>query len=264
MTDDDGHDDPLEVQLHAWARTEIARAPSVAVPPVNRNQRKVSPRRRARPAFAIPIAAVAVAGIVTISVVLSGSDTSESPHHRALPGSSRAAAASLPGSAAATHGTGSAHPSTVIPSPPPPPFGYCGGLRSVADARYIVAGGAAVALVSAVISGPGSPIRHVKVVRTMPVSDVRLLAGHLPDGPLTDIDSSPLATGRYLIVVGDTGRGGYFPALGFYGVYAIAGAHAYRTCYDFSGKPAHLVRVGITTIDGLSRIFAKALRTTRP
>jgi hypothetical protein len=80
----------------------------------------------------------------------------------------------------------------VIPSPTPPPFGYCSGLRTTDDARYITSGG-------------------------------------------------------------------YFAALGNYGVYAIHGHHAYRTCNDFSGNPPHLVRHGITTVRGLTRLFSRAL-----
>jgi hypothetical protein len=142
----------------------------------------------------------------------------------------------------------------------PPPFGYCGGLRSVADARYITMGGAAVALVSAVATGSGTPIPHVTAPeRYLPLSQVHVLAGHLPDGPLTTIESSPLRQGGYVIVVGDTGAGGYFPALGLYGLYRVSGNHAFRTCTDFSGTSPQRVTTGITTVRGLRTIFAKAL-----
>lgn len=152
------------------------------------------------------------------------------------------------------------HLPTVAPSSPPPPFGYCGGIRTISDAQYITTRGEAVALVRAVVSGPPRPIPHVsRVEERNPLAHVRVLAGSLPNGPLTAIDSSPLRQRRYLVVVGDTGVGDYFAASGEYGTYAIHGHRAYRTCYDPNSGATHLVRSGITSVSGLTRLFARAL-----
>lgn len=153
-----------------------------------------------------------------------------------------------------------AHPPTVVPSPPPPPFGYCGGLETTSAARYVTSRGGAVALVQAEVDAAPTPIPHVSPVEQRnPLAHVRVLAGSLPDGPLSEIDSTPLRQRRYLLLVGDTGYGGYFTALGEYGTYAIHGHHAYRTCYDDSSGASHLVRRGITSVRGLTRLFARAL-----
>ena len=150
---------------------------------------------------------------------------------------------------------------TPVPSPWPPPFGYCGGLRSVSDARYIVRAGAGVALVQAEVADDPTPIPGVNPAeQSNPLRHVRTLAGTLPDGPLSAIDAPPLPRRRYLILVGDTGRGGYFAAFGDYGIYTIHGHNAYRACNDFSGDPGHLVREGVTSVRGLTHLFSRALR----
>ncbi|HEY2198294.1 MAG TPA: hypothetical protein VGH69_11465 [Mycobacterium sp.] len=152
------------------------------------------------------------------------------------------------------------HPPTVVASPPAPPFGYCGGLQTTSDASYITTSGEAVALVEADTDGQAKPIPHVtRLIERNPVTDVRILAGSLPGSPLSEIDSPPLKPGRYLLVVGG-GKGGYFVSMANYGTYAVHGRHAYRTCYDYSGAPPHLVRHGITTISGLIDLFSRALK----
>jgi hypothetical protein len=118
-----------------------------------------------------------------------------------------------------------------------------------------------VALVQADVAGPAAPIPDVNPAEQRnPLAHVRVLAGSLPDGPLSVIDGSPLLQRRYLLLVGDTGVGDYFVSLGIYGTYTVHGHHAYRTCNDFNGRPPHPVRHGVTTIRGLTRLFGRALR----
>jgi hypothetical protein len=97
------------------------------------------------------------------------------------------------------------------------------------------------------------------VEQSNPVGHVRLLAGSLTNGRLTRVDTRPLAARRYLLVVGDAGVDGYFTSLGDYGIYAVHGRHAYRTCHDFGTDPDHQVRRGVTTVRGLTQLFSTAL-----
>src|SRR4051812_26860044 len=156
-------------------------------------------------------------------------------------------------------------PGPPIPSPPPPPFGYCGGLNSVVDARYLTTRGQAVALVTATITGPGQPDPAIPVERQLPVSHVHVLAGHVPGGSWRSVDYQLVKPGRYLILVGGLTSAHHYPALGAYGIFAIKGGHAYRTCYPFTTMPPrpHRVTNGITTISGLTRLFAAALAVSR-
>jgi hypothetical protein len=66
-----------------------------------------------------------------------------------------------------------------------------------------------------------------------------------------------LTRGRYLLVLG--GRTASFVSFGTFGTFRVHGAHAYRQCYDWNNLQTHLVTRGITTIRGLTKLFADAL-----
>ena len=199
---------------------------------------------------------VVLSGVVALALLSSGC-SSASPTRP-----STATASQTP--ATARHSSTTRAPAVEARTAPPPhsspfapPFGYCGGLRTISDARYIVSSGLAVALVRATLSGRGR--RIVRGTRATRVNRVTLLAGRLTNGPVTKIDTIGLHAGRYVLLIGG-GRGDYYVAAGLYGTFRPRGSHAYRVCNDFDGKPDHLVRSGITTISGLTRLFAHALR----
>ena len=73
-----------------------------------------------------------------------------------------------------------------------------------------------------------------------------------------------LPSGPYLLVLGDTDGRDDYPAFGEDGVYRIHRRHAYRTCYDYNQQRSQVVRRGITTIRGLTRLFRRALHPHRP
>jgi hypothetical protein len=148
---------------------------------------------------------------------------------------------------------------TVHSSPFAPPFGYCGGLHSVADTGYIVNSGFAVAFVRTTVSARGRPEAGGDTAGR--VSHTTLLAGKLPGGRPTRVETPDLRPGRYLLLLGY--HGAYYVAAGLYGSFRREGRHAYRLCYDFHDPHQQLVRTGVTTVSGLTRLFARGLRRRR-
>lgn len=128
-------------------------------------------------------------------------------------------------------------------SPTPEAWGYCGNIRGPADARSLVAAGDADALVDAQLAGTT-------------VTSYRVLAGHVSG--LRELgDGVTAPRGRYLLLLGGT-EAHYDAAFGYYGMYRIAGEHAYQLCAYNSGEVA---RGGITDLDGIERLLRDALRT---
>lgn len=167
----------------------------------------------------------------------------------------------VPRSPAALVSAHSSTPDPQVPSPPPPPFGYCGGLRTVADAQWIVRGGAAVAFVEADVAGPPVRIPHVTGAVANVVTHVHVLAGRLPRPVPPTFETPGLPAGSYLLLLGYL-SGTYFVAFGMYGAYELAGGHGYRLCYAFDRRGRRHVRTGITRVADLTHLFASALRSS--
>jgi hypothetical protein len=187
---------------------------------------------------------------LTISgVALASACSSAAPTDRATPAAPRTS------QSVATRATARQEP-TVHSSPGAPPFGYCGGLRSVTDTDSIVDSGLAVGFVRATVSAHGTP--EAGATRASRVSHVTLLAGRLPGGRPARIDTIDLRPGRYLLLVGYA-RATYYVAAGLYGTFRAEGDHGFRLCSDYRSPHEHLVRTGVTTISGLTRLFARSL-----
>jgi hypothetical protein len=113
------------------------------------------------------------------------------------------------------HAVSDKSPTLPRPSPTAQAWGSCGNIRDVADARSLVAAGAATALVDAQVSGAV-------------VKSYRVLAGNVA-GFRTLNDHLAAPRERYLLLLGGTSPD-YYAAFVYYGVYRIAGEHAYQMC----------------------------------
>jgi hypothetical protein len=143
-------------------------------------------------------------------------------------------------------------PPIPVASPSEPVYGYCGNIANEAEARDIVTGGIAVALIRARLVGSTEAPR---------VASYRLLAGALPGRPGA-IDNLSAPPGRYLLLLG---IGGSYTALGSYGVYHLRSNHAYQQCAYVAAthyNPPERTRTGITDASQLIGLFRSALRST--
>lgn len=150
---------------------------------------------------------------------------------------------------------------TILPSPPI----ECDGINDISRALELIASGRAVALVSATITAEPGPVENV--ARTVPVESYTLLAGQLPSGPVRQVEESAandktnsLEPGSYLVLLGETGQeSAYFLSDGLRGSFVVDGVSAYEQCPNYA-DPDHptIVRTGITDIQELSDLFAKA------
>lgn len=132
-------------------------------------------------------------------------------------------------------------PNLPHPSPTTQAWGACGNIRGQADARTLVADGAATALVEARITGAV-------------VKSYRVLAGQV-SGLRTLNDDLTAPRGRYILLLGGASPH-WYAAFGYDGVYRIVGEHAYQMCAY--GGP-EVSRGGVTDLRQVVALLRQAL-----
>jgi hypothetical protein len=203
--------------------------------------RPTSRRRRVWIAVGVAVA-VAVAGLTIGAIVVRHGHDAQHPLAAAttpLPRPPRSQPAST---ATRTTQSGLHLAPNPAPSPPPEAWGYCGNIRSEADARSLVGGGEATALVEAHAAGAA-------------ILSYRVLAGRATG--LQTLNNLTVPPGRYLLLLGGAAPTDYYAALGYYGVYRIAGAHAYQLC---AYGVTEVKRGGVTDTDRITELLRNALR----
>jgi hypothetical protein len=199
-------------------------------------------RRRTTAVATMGVAAAITAAVATVVLANDGSQHPIAQNTNPVP---------VQSSARPTRQSGVAP--TQGPSPSEPASGYCGNVANEAQARDIVLGGIATALIRARVTGPRNAPR---------VASYRVVAGFL-DGPPRRIENLAAPPGRYLLLLGGDGS---YTALGAYGVYHLRGSHAYQQC-AYVGvthyNPPERTRGGITDAHRLIALFRAALRHHR-
>jgi hypothetical protein len=191
---------------------------------------------------------IAVSVAVAVAVLTVGAIVVRHGHHARHPLAAATSSPprpprSQPASSATRTTQSSSQPAPVpAPSPPPEAWGYCGNIRSEADARSLVMSGEATALVEAHAAGTA-------------ILSYRVLAGRAAG--LQTLNNLTVPPGRYLLLLGGATSPDYYAAFGYYGVYRIVGAHSYQLCaYGVTeGK-----RGGVTDTDRIIELLRKALR----
>lgn len=160
-------------------------------------------------------------------------------------------------------------PSTadVLPSQPAPSSVLqCDGLTDSADASSLVWGGDAVAFVRATISDRSTS--GVAGTLLIGVKDSELLAGALPNGPLTSVQvlgggkESDLPAGDYFLLLGvaPEEKGAYFLSNGLPGSFEHSGSSGYQRCPNREDVYSPLVVTsGVTNESDMIRLFGDEL-----
>lgn len=194
-------------------------------------------RRRRWLAIVVPMLC-AGAAVAAILVVIHSHN--EDPHTLAAPGTVTSASnQSNPTSGHATR-TASDGPDAPGPSPTAQAWGSCGNIRNETDARSLVASGEATALVEARLVGTA-------------VTSYTVLAGHVTELRTLNLAAAP---GRYIVLLGGT-QHDYYVAFGYYGMYRVAGPHAYQLC-AYNGP--QVKRGGVTDAKQIIELLRDALR----
>jgi len=160
------------------------------------------------------------------------------------------------------------------PTPVPTPPFNCTGAVDYESVRHLVATGMAVALAKATVTG--KPEADTAITEVVPVSNVEVLAGSQPNGPISYIQeparggANLLPEGDYLLLLGafEGQRSTYYLAAGIQGSFVLKDGQADERCPNYDDPLSPTLAGETVPLDSLTANFAKAIEeygaTPRP
>jgi len=161
--------------------------------------------------------------------------------------------------------SGTASSAAVSATPVPTPPFNCTGAVDYESVLHLVATGMAVALAKATVTG--KPEVETAITGVVPVSNVEVLAGSQPNGPINYIQepmtggANLLPEGDYLLLLGafEDEPSTYYLAAGIQGSFVVNDNQADERCPNCN-DPSNPVLAGETVpIDKLTVNFVKAI-----